>query len=549
VSRRDANIALGVTGVGVFLAGLELMITAVALPAIVAHVSEQVFGAPDWRVLRTASWIVNGYLLVYVVVMPLAGRLVDRWGIARTLGLGLVLFTLGSALAGAAPTLESLVTARLVQGAGGGMLVPVATATAALLFVGRRRDRALGIVGALTFLGMAAGPFVGAAILTSIHPDEALAAAGIGPDATLAQVAAPAWRWIFYLNVPIGIALLAVVWAVAPSLERPERRPGDIDLLGGLLVGSALGLLLLGLSTLGSPDAPSMILLIAAGVVATVAVLAGLRRPDPFLDPRLFRAPAFAAASAVSALTGYGFATAIIGVAVFVDRVLYGGPDDQRLVLGALAAATAAGALAAGWLVRVAGSAVIAVVGIAVAAVALAVLAVRADPALAIGSLALTAAIFGLGFGLSVTPRSVAAVEAVGRAAYGVASSTVTVARMVGMAVGLAVLTAAGSTAIDRLTERVYATPDAWRELVPPELRDRPLEDGLVVEALEGWAAAEASRILVPIFAAGAVVTAVAVLPGLALGGRARMLPSGAADVDGAAGEDDGGEREPTYAI
>jgi MFS family permease len=547
VSRRDANIALGVTGIGVFLAGLELMITAVALPAIVAHASEQLFGAPDWRVLRTASWIVNGYLLVYVVVMPIAGRLTDRWGLARTLALSLALFTIGSALAGAAPTLEALVAARLVQGAGGGMLVPVATAAAAILYEGRRRDRALGIVGALTFLGMAVGPFVGAAILTGIDPEGALTSAGVASDSVLWQVLAPSWRWIFYLNVPIGIALLAVVWAVAPSLERPTGR-GGVDLVGAVLVGSALVLLLLGLSTLGLPDVPSVVLLAGSAVVAAVAGILAARRSDPFLDPRLFRSRPFAAATAVSALTGYGFATAIVGVAVFVDRVLYGGPDDQRLVLGALAAATAAGALAAGWLVRVAGAIGVAAVGILVAAIALGVLAAQASPALAVGSLALVAVVFGLGFGLSVTPRSVAAVEAVGRSAYGVASSTVTVARMIGMAVGLAVLTAVGATAIDALTARVYASPDAWRALVPAELRDRQLEDGLVVEALEAWAAAEASSILIPIFVAGALVTAAAIVPALALGGRARMLRSGA-EVDGAAGEDDGGDAEPTYAI
>ncbi|HLA15377.1 MAG TPA: MFS transporter, partial [Candidatus Limnocylindrales bacterium] len=153
-----ANIAMAVMGIGVFLAGLELMITAIALPAIVADMSAELFGAPDWRVLRAASWIVNGYLLVYVLVMPLAGRLADAWGIGRTLAIGLGLFTIGSALAGAAPTLEALIGGRLVQAAGGGTLVPVATAAAALLYEGARRGRALGIIGALTFLGMAAGP-------------------------------------------------------------------------------------------------------------------------------------------------------------------------------------------------------------------------------------------------------------------------------------------------------------------------------------------------------------------------------------------------------
>jgi MFS family permease len=111
--RRDALLLLAVLGAGVFLAGLELMITAVALPAIVIDLA-------DWTRLREASWIINGYLLVYVVTMPLAGRLADLWGNRRMFLSALVLFTVGSLLAGLAPSLELLVAARLVQAAGRG---------------------------------------------------------------------------------------------------------------------------------------------------------------------------------------------------------------------------------------------------------------------------------------------------------------------------------------------------------------------------------------------------------------------------------------------
>ena len=127
-----------------------------------------------------------------------------------------------------------------------------------------------------------------------------------------------------------------------------------------------------------------------------------------------------------------------------------------------------------------------------------------------------------------VTPRSTAAVEAAGRRAFGIASSVVTVARMIGMAVGLAILTAYGSTTIDRLSAEVYATPDAYLEFIPEELRDRPLRDPLVVEALEAWASREAASIMVGLFLVAAVVTVGAVPPALALGGA-----DGAAARDG----------------
>jgi hypothetical protein len=146
-----------------------------------------------------------------------------------------------------------------------------------------------------------------------------------------------------------------------------------------------------------------------------------------------------------------------------------------------------------------------------------------------ITTVALSLAVFGLGFGLTVTPRSSAAIEAAGPARYGQASSVVTVARMLGMAVGLAILTAYGSTTIDRLSAQVYATPEAYLEVIPEALRDRPLRDPLVVGALEAWASREAASIMVGLFVVAAAVTVAAIPPSLALGGGAstrRALPT-----------------------
>lgn len=528
--RGDALVLLAVLGAGVFLAGVELMITAVALPAIVVDLA-------DWTRLREASWIINGYLLAYVVVMPLAGRVADLWGTRRLFLAALTVFTLGSLLAGRAQSLEELVAARVVQAIGGGALVPVATAAASHLYGGRARPRALGVVGALTFLGMAAGPFVGAAILGAVQPDAAMSRLGVIPGSPAYEAVVPAWRWVFYVNVPVGIVALAVAWAASSGWETP-RRPGRLDLAGAALFSAALvgvlgALTLLGsepgtLGPLAGTDAIPVLALAGAAALALV-VLRGLRVVDPFLDPRLFQRLPFASAALVSLLTGYGFATAIVGGAVFVDRVLYGGPDEQRLALGALGAATAAGALASGFLVRVLSLRIVTLAGLGGSAVALAVMA-GWTPATSIDAAAAALALFGAGFGLTVTPRSTAAVEAVGRALYGQASATVTVARMVGMAVGLAVLTAYGSTTIDARVAEVYATPDAYRQFVPERLRDRPLQDPLVVEALEAWAAGEAATVMVGVFLGAGVVTLLAIPPALALDARRRFA---ATDADG----------------
>jgi MFS family permease len=493
MNRRSGLVLLAVFGAGVFLAGLELMITAVALPSILADLVTA-DGTSAWIELRKASWIINGYLLVYILAMPLAGRIADLWGARRPFLAALAVFTLGSALAGMAQDLDQLIAARLVQAAGGGILVPVGTAAAAHLFTGPDRPRALGVIGALTFLGMAAGPFLGAAILSTVHPEEALMAAGLARS-TLGDVAGPAWRWIFYVNVPIGLVGLILAWAAGAGWDTP-RRAGRVDVLGAALFGVALAAGLLGLTLLGATTIagtelePAAVSAALAGLAAAATLLAvgrGLRARDPFLDVRLFGSRPFTAAALVSLLTGYAFATAIVGGAVFVDRVLYGGPDEQRLGLGSLAAATAVGALVSGFAVRVASYRLVTLAGLALSVGGLAAMASWGHTT-TIGDAAIALGAFGFGFGLSVTPRSAAAVEAAGRSAFGLASSVVTVARMLGMAVGLAVLTAYGSTTIDRLSADIYATPDAYRAFIPEALRDRPLRDPLVVEALESWA-------------------------------------------------------------
>lgn len=504
--------------VGAFLTGLELMVTAVALPAIVENLA-------SWTELRKASWIVNAYLLTTIVTMPIAGRLSDRWGVRRPFLGALLVFGTGSVLAGAAQSLDQLIAARVVQAIGGGFLVPVATAATSHLFEGRARPRALGLIGAVTFLGMAAGPFVGAAVLAAVHPADALEAAGLAPP-LLAALDAP-WRYVFYLNVPIAVAGLGLAWAAFGTWDTP-RGAAVVDAIGAVLVTAGLTALLVGLTLAGSSSVEELAvdpwLLVAALVIGGLAVAGlglwlGARRGGPLLDPAWFRSRAFGSAVVVSALTGYAFATAVIGGAVFVDRVLYGGPDVQRVALGSLALATAAGALGSGLVLRVVGLRLTTLAGIGLGLAGLWRMSAW-TPASSIGEVAGWLAVFGLGFGLTVTPRSTAAVEALGREAFGIASAIVTVAREVGMAIGLAVLTAFGSTVIDRLSSAVYATPDAYKAFIPLALRDRPLKDGLVVQALETWASGEAATILVGIFVVAAAVLAVAILPTLALEGR-----------------------------
>jgi MFS family permease len=542
MDRRAAYVLLAVFGIAVFLAGLELMVTAVALPSILANLAGT-GGSTAWVELRKASWIINAYLLVYILVMPLAGRLSDLWGARRLLVGALAIFVAGSALAGAAQSLDQLIAARVVQALGGGVLVPVGTAAASHLFGGTARPRALGVIGALTFLGMAAGPVVGAAVLGSVHAENALGSLGAGPNDLPTGVLAPAWRWVFYLNIPIGLVALILAWAASANWESPHH-PGRLDVPGAALFGVALVAGLVGLTLIGTrqlamssldPVLVTIALLGIAALSSALGVVRGLHVADPFLEPRLFTNVTFSSAALVSLLTGYGFATAIIGGAVFVDRVLYGGPDEQRLALGALAGATALGALASGWLVRVVSLRLVTLAGLLLSVAGFAAMASWRSGT-SIDEVAVALGAFGFGFGLTVTPRSTAAVEAAGRRAFGMASAVVTVARMIGMAVGLAILTAYGSTTIDRLADQIYATPTSYRQFIPEVLRDRPLKDPFVVDSLEEWASREAAGIMVGLFVVAAAVTLVAIPPALALGGRpdprTRMLATDAPESE-----------------
>lgn len=502
---------LVVASLGVLLGGAELMVVAIALPAIVAD-----FGG--WTDLGRVSWIINGYLLAYVVAMPLAGRGADLWGARRLFVAALLLFVIGSAGAGwarfAGPDegLAWLIGWRVVQGFGGGALVPLSMALASHLFTGRARAAALGLEGAATYIGMAIGPAYGAWVLLNVR----LPIPGL-------QIAP--WQWIFWLNVPIGIVTMLLIYVVAGGVETPRVR-ARLDLGGAALLSVALVAGIGAITLTGSSGWTDPAVL--AGLALALAALAAfvwleMRIRGPLVELRLFADRAFSAANLVSLLTGYTLATAIIGGPVFVNRVLFASESEASVALTALTLAVAGGALLGGLLTGLVGERIVSLAGVAGTAIGL-WLALGWGVDTGLDLLVRDLAVYGLGFGLTVSPRATAAVEAAGAGAYGVASAMLQITRTVGMSIGLALLTSIGQNRIDELSQLVNDPVRRDRlvtELGRPDFVGIDPQTSLALVALlESWSQGEAAEVLRLVFGIALAIAVVTLLPAWFVRGR-----------------------------
>jgi MFS family permease len=204
--------ALWVSLFAAFMTLLDTSIVNVALPSI-----ERDLGAAA----ASAQWVVSGYALALGLALVPAGRLGDTLGRRRMFLIALSAFVVTSALSGAAPTAGLLIAARLLQGVAGGMLIPQSSGLIQELFAGAERGRAFGFLGATVGLATAAGPVIGGLLL----------AAFAGVDG---------WRWIFYVNLPIGLVALALAARLLPATARAGRHGLRLDLVGSLLLGGGV---------------------------------------------------------------------------------------------------------------------------------------------------------------------------------------------------------------------------------------------------------------------------------------------------------------------
>ena len=263
--RRGWTLALA--SVGAFMGALDVVVVSTALPTLRSH-----FGAS----LADLEWTINAYSLAFGCLMLTGAALGDRFGRRRMYAAGLLVFVLGSALAALAPSASLLIAARVVQGAGGAVLVPLTLTLISDAFPVEQRGTAIGIWGGVTGLGVAAGPIVGGAIVQGIS-----------------------WQWIFWLNVPVGIVV--AVLALLRLRESRGPRP-QLDVAG--LVLAAAGLFALTWAPVRAPQygwgSGQVTGALAAGVVLLAAFLAWERRaPYPMLPLGYFRVRAFWTANVV----------------------------------------------------------------------------------------------------------------------------------------------------------------------------------------------------------------------------------------------------------
>ncbi len=501
-ARRPAPRALLATAsVAVALAAADTYVVVLALTDMMAGVG---VGIDE---LQQATPIISGFLLGYVAVLPLIGRLADLVSRQRVLLACLGIFVAGSAVTALATELPLLVVGRVVQGVGGGGLVPATLAIVADLWAADRRGTPLGVVGAVQELGSVLGPVLGAVILAvsgwrAIFWVNAVAGVVLAvlvvvtgggmprrprPAPLLLGVVAAATMWLALaapeslatdvtlgipfvpfgdatsrLATPVGAVALALVaaalgWALVrlwPVLRRA-------DLLGAVLVAVALGSVIL---TFASSDpatevvGPWGLALLPVAAVAAAAYLVHHRRAAAPLVPRGVVRGRTPWALAVSLLVGVALVAVVVDVPLYAHLVIEDATEAQAaFVLVRFLVAVPVGALLGGWSLRRLGDGLVSGAGLTLATAGLLVMTTWGRGSLESPSATVVLAAVGFGVGLALAPVNNAALADAPAEAHGTASALVVVARMVGMVVGLALLTAIG---LHQYYGAVAALPD-----------------------------------------------------------------------------------------
>jgi EmrB/QacA subfamily drug resistance transporter len=397
-----------VTSAALFMASLDNLVVTTALPSIRAHLHTGLEGL---------QWTVNAYTLTFAVLLLTGASLGERYGRKRVFTAGLALFTAGSAAAALAPGIGWLIGARAVQGVGAAMLIPLTLTLLSASVKPERRGMALGIWGAIGGLAVAVGPLVGGAV-----------------------VQGASWQWIFWINVPIG---LAVVPLAMTKLTESKGAATRLDVPGVALASLGLTGVVLGLVR-GNVHGWTSLTVLPALVIGVALIVAfaiwETRAAEPMLPLRLFRNRGFAMANAASMLMFFGMFGSIFLIAQFLQVVQHYSPLEAGLRTLPWTAMPIIVTPIAGALSDRIGGRPLLVTGLALQAIGLGWLALVASPTVAYLTLVPAFVVSGVGMSLFFGPAANVVLGSVRRDEEGIASGANNAIRELGGVFGIAVL-------------------------------------------------------------------------------------------------------------
>lgn len=405
-SRTKAFTLAGVL-LSLFLAALDQTIVATALPAIVA----------DLAGIRLLAWVSTGYLVASTTMVPVYGKLSDLYGRRAIVLFGIVVFLTGSALCGVAGSMLQLILFRVLQGVGAAALTSSAFAVPADLYPPAERARYQGLFGAVFALSSVIGPYLGGFLTDTLS-----------------------WRWVFYVNVPLGVVALLFILAKMPRLASGLRQP--IDWLGTLLLITAVVPLLLGLTLDKNAmpwTSPLVIGLFAVAAVGAVLFLVvEVRAPSPVLPLELFRIRTVAVVSAASVFLGAAFMGAVFFLSLFMVNVVGVSATAAGSTLIPLTFAVVVGAMTSSLLVhRLGRYKIVILTGFAVALVGYVLLATM-EPSVTRWGVTWRMIVLGLGLGPAMPLLNLAVQNAAPFGKVGIVTGVRQFSMQIGGAIGLA---------------------------------------------------------------------------------------------------------------
>jgi len=409
----DRNVAAiaAVVVIGAIMSILDTTIVNIALRTL----SRDLHASLD-----SVQWVATGYLLSLALVIPLTGWASERFGARRVWLVSVALFTAGSVLCGFAWSLGSLVFFRVLQGAGGGMIMPVGMIMLAQAAGPQRVGRLMSIVGVPMILAPVIGPALGGVIVDNAS-----------------------WRWIFFVNLPIGLIGLAMGWRLLPRLREAAHTAGRLDWLGLVLLSPGLAALVFALaevSTHGGVTSPVAWVPLVGGIGLIAAfVWHALRSERPLIDVRLFKERAFSAAASTTFLV----AMALFGSLIVLPLFFQVARGETALTAGLLQAPQGLGVALAmpftGVMTDRVGGGKVTLFGLIVLSVATIPLALM-EPGTSLWTIGGVLFVRGLGVGATMMPAMAAAYAVLDHAAVPRATSALNVIQRVGGSIGTALL-------------------------------------------------------------------------------------------------------------